>query len=121
VGNKAAARWFGGMKSFDSFHWHGETFSVPPGAVRIASSPWCENQAFALGPHLGLQCHVEMTPDLVRAWCEDWGKEVESLARRTPSVQTPAEMTAGIEERVRTLNAVADRVYDCWTKGLVIK
>jgi GMP synthase-like glutamine amidotransferase len=118
VGNEAAARWFGGMKSFNSFHWHGETFSVPPGAVRIASSPWCENQAFALGPHLGLQCHVEMTPDLVRAWCEDWGKEVESLARRTPSVQTPAEMTAGIEERVRTLNAVADRVYDCWSAAL---
>jgi GMP synthase-like glutamine amidotransferase len=116
--NAAAGRWFGGIKAFDSFHWHGETFSVPPGATRIASSPWCENQAFALGPHLAMQCHVEMTPDLVRAWCKDWGKEVESLARRVPSVQTPAEMTAGIEEKVRALNAVADRVYDCWTAGL---
>ena len=57
--NDAAANWFGAqLKSFDSFHWHGETFSIPPGATRIASSPWCENQAFVLGPHLGMQCQI---------------------------------------------------------------
>jgi len=59
-----------------------------------------------------------MTPDLVRAWCEDWGKEVESLARRTPSVQTPAQMMESLEEKTRTLNVVADRVYDRWSAGL---
>lgn len=118
--NDVAAAWFGaGIGSFESFHWHGETFSIPPGAVRIASSAHCGNQAFALGPHLGLQCHVEMTPDLVRAWCEDWEKEVTALAARAPSVQTPAEMMRGVDDRVRTLNAVADRLYDRWTAGLV--
>jgi GMP synthase-like glutamine amidotransferase len=117
--NGAAEEWFGrGVRSFTSFHWHGETFSIPPGATRILSSPHCANQAFALGPHLGMQCHVEMTPDLIRAWCRDWEKEVESLARRMPSVQTPAEMTDAIEEKTRTLNAVADRVYDRWLGGL---
>jgi GMP synthase-like glutamine amidotransferase len=117
--NDAAAGWFGAqLKSFDSFHWHGETFSIPPGATRIASSPWCENQAFVLGPHLGMQCHVEMTPELIRAWCQDWEKEVESLARRVPSVQTPAQMTESLEERTRTLNAIADRLYDRWTAAL---
>ena len=93
-----AAEWFGAqLKSFDSFHWHGETFSIPPGATRIASSPYCENQAFVLGPHLGMQCHVEMTPELVRTWCQDWEKEVTSLARRTASVQTPAQMLEALE------------------------
>jgi GMP synthase-like glutamine amidotransferase len=117
--NDAAAGWFGAqLKSFDSFHWHGERFSIPPGATRIASSPWCENQAFVLGPHLGMQCHVEMTPELIRAWCQDWEKEVESLARRTPSVQTPAQMTESLEDRTRTLNAIADRLYDRWVAGL---
>ncbi len=117
--NDAAATWFGdGLGSFDSFHWHGETFSIPPGATRILSSPWCENQAFVLGPHLGMQCHVEMTPELIRAWCRDWEKEVESLARRTPSVQTPAQMTEGVDAKVRTLNAVADLLYDQWATGL---
>jgi GMP synthase-like glutamine amidotransferase len=119
--NSVAGEWFGGLHSFESFHWHGETFSIPPGATRILSSPHCENQAFALGPHLAMQCHVEMTPDLIRAWCAEWGKEVESLARRVPSVQTPAQMTEAIEERTRGLNSIADRIYDRWAQGLVMR
>ncbi len=119
--NDAAADWFGrGTRSFTSFHWHGETFSIPPGATRILSSAHCANQAFALGPHLAMQCHVEMTPELIRAWCRDWEKEVESLARRMPSVQTPAQMTESVEEKTRTLNAIADRVYERWVKALVL-
>ena len=114
------AEWFGSGGSFTSFHWHGETFSIPPGATRILSSPHCANQAFALGPHLAMQCHVEMTPELIRAWCRNWEKEVESLARRQPSVQTPAEMTEAIEEKAKTLNSVADRVYDRWLRGLSV-
>jgi GMP synthase-like glutamine amidotransferase len=117
--NDAAAKWFGdGLASFESFHWHGEMFSIPPGATRVLASPWCENQAFVLGPHLGMQCHVEMTPELIRAWCRDWQKEVESLARRAPSVQTPAQMTEAVDAKVRALNAVADRLYDRWRAGL---
>jgi len=117
--NDAAAAWFGAEReAFESFHWHGETFSIPPGASAIASSAWCENQAFALGPHLGMQFHVEMTPELIRAWCREWEKEVESLARRVPSVQRPAAMTEAVEARTRALNAVADRIYDRWIAGL---
>ncbi|OGA54650.1 MAG: glutamine amidotransferase [Betaproteobacteria bacterium RIFCSPLOWO2_12_FULL_62_13] len=119
LGNTEAERWFGAsLESFDSFHWHGESFSIPPGAVRVASSPYCENQMFVLGKHLGMQCHVEMTPELIRTWCDDWKKEVQSLAARMPSVQTPAEMTDAVEDKVRALNAVADRLYDRWTAGL---
>jgi GMP synthase-like glutamine amidotransferase len=115
-----ARRWFGsGLSAFESFHWHGETFSIPPGAVRLASSVHCVNQAFALGPHIGMQCHVEMTPQLIQAWCRDWEKEVARLAARVPSVQTPAEMTEDVEEKTRALNAVADRVYGRWVEGLV--
>jgi GMP synthase-like glutamine amidotransferase len=121
VESGAAADWFGrGVRSFVSFHWHGETFSIPPGATRILSSPHCANQAFARGPHLAMQCHVEMTPELIRAWCHEWEKEVESLARRLPSVQTSAQMTESVADRTRTLNAVADRVYDQWIKSLVV-
>ena len=117
--NDAATKWLGkGLSSFNAFHWHGETFSVPPGATCILSSRYCPNQAFVLGPHLGMQCHVEMTPGLVRAWCQDWEKEVESLARRTASVQTPSQMTESLEEKTRALNAIADRLYDRWAAGL---
>ena len=119
VRSDVAALWFGDeLTSFESFHWHGETFSIPQGATRILESPHCANQAFALGPHLGLQCHVEMTPALVRDWCAAWGKEVESLAQRVPSVQTPAQMNQDLEDRTRKLNLIADRVYDRWIAGL---
>lgn len=114
-----ARRWLGDdLHEFLSFHWHGETFAIPEGAVRLMQSPWCANQAYVLGKHFGMQCHVEMTPELIRTWCRDWAKEVEALAGRVPSVQTPAEMEAGIDDKVRALNAVADRIYDRWVSGL---
>jgi GMP synthase-like glutamine amidotransferase len=114
----AAERWFGRARRFLSFHWHGETFSIPPGADLLASSEHCENQAFALGPHLALQCHVEMTPQLVRSWCQDWHKEVASLAARAKSVQTPDEMERDLDLRIQALNAVAERLYERWIEGL---
>lgn len=111
-----AREWFGEMRDFNSFHWHGETFSVPAGAVRIAASPYCVNQAFALGKHLGMQCHVEMTPEMIRTWCRGWTKE--GVVGSTPSVQTPEEMQIDLGRRVEALNAVARRVYDRWIRGL---
>jgi GMP synthase-like glutamine amidotransferase len=115
-----ARRWLGDdLKEFLSFHWHGETFAIPEGATRLLESPWCANQAYVVdGRHFGMQCHVEMTPELIRTWCRDWAKEVEALAGRVASVQTPAEMEDGIDNKVRALNAVADRIYDRWLQNL---
>ena len=63
----AARRWFGAdLAEFTGFHWHGETFSIPPGAERVLSGPYCDNQAFALHKHFGMQCHIEMTAELTR-------------------------------------------------------
>ena len=119
VDGEAADRWFEGIeRTFPAFHWHGEMFSIPPGGVRVLSSAHCENQAFALGKHFGMQCHVEMTPQLVNDWCRDWGKEVDRLAARVPSVQTPKEMTADLDARIDALHRIADAIYAEWIKGL---
>lgn len=114
--NEQARAWFGDTRGFLAFHWHGETFTIPPGAACIASSPWCRNQAFALERHLGMQCHVEMTPEMIRAWC-DSGKE--ELARcACPTVQAAREIEAHLRPRVAVLNGVAARLYDRWIGGL---
>jgi GMP synthase-like glutamine amidotransferase len=118
VEDTAVAReWFGAPGRFLSFHWHGETFSVPPGAQRLLSSQWCENQAFALGPHLAMQCHIEMTCALVESWCETGRREIER-SRSSPGVQPREQILERLDERVGALHALADRVYARWTQGL---
>jgi len=109
-----ARSWFGDApRRFLAFHWHGETFSPPPGATRILQSRYCANQAFVLGPHLALQCHVEMTAEMVATWCEEGAAEI-AAARGSPAVQAREQMLADLPGRVSRLNAVADRLYSRW-------
>lgn len=115
--NEVARAWMGDTRGFDSFHWHGETFSIPPGGTRILENAHCANQAFALGKHLGLQCHIEMTEELVRSWLRGGAAEMQNSAA-SPGVQSADEIGKNLSERVAALHDVADRVYDRWTEGL---
>lgn len=99
------------------FQWHGETFSIPPGGSRILGNGYCANQMFALGPHLGMQCHVEMTPEMIATWCSQWADEAAAVAEQ-PSVQAPAEMLAGIAPRLPAMRRLADQLYGTWIGGL---
>lgn len=115
--NSVAREWFAPVASFEAFHWHGETFSIPPGATRILGNAHCANQAFAVGRHLGMQCHVEMTEELIRNWCRGGADEIRS-AKASPGVQQPAKIEKNLAARVAALHKVADRIYDRWTENL---
>lgn len=59
------------------FHWHGETFDLPSGAVRLAKSAVCENQAYQIGERvIGLQFHLEITPESARTIVDNCGDEL---------------------------------------------
>jgi GMP synthase-like glutamine amidotransferase len=112
----AAVEWLGAIDRFEAFHWHGETFSIPAAATRILKSGYCENQAFVLGPHLGMQCHIEMTEAMIRLWCRQWAGE---CATPSSSVLTPAQMNERMDERLAAMRVAADRLYTRWIGGLL--
>jgi GMP synthase-like glutamine amidotransferase len=117
----AAARsaWFGGREHFTTFQWHYENFALPPGAVRVLTNRFNPNQAYVIDDrHVGLQCHIEMTTELVSTW-------VASDADRLPAVsgestQSAAEMCRNLPARIAALHAVADDVYARWATKLTV-
>lgn len=115
--NSIAKQWFADIEAFNSFHWHGETFSLPQGATHLLASAHCHNQAYALGKHLALQCHVEMTTDMVRKWCDEGEQELLDSAD-SPAVQTSSEMQLNLPMHIYFLNKVAHQLYTQWIKGL---
>lgn len=113
------ADWLGPLagKPQSLFQWHGETFSLPTGATRLMLTPVCANQMFVLGPHLGMQCHVEMTPEMIANWCEQWADEC-SPEERVATIQTPDAMQADIPAKLPELRRLADQLYSRWVRGL---
>lgn len=115
--NDIARHWFGAIKDFQAFHWHGETFTLPHGAVRLLSSAHCANQGYAIGKHLALQCHVEMTAGMIADWCEVGADEL-AASSASPAVQSAAGMQQGIAANLPRLHEVAAQLYSRWIVGL---
>ena len=85
------------------FHWHGETFSLPDGAARLARSAACDNQAFQFGKAvIGLQFHLETTPESARQIVEHCRDELQPAAW----VQSEAEILAADESKYAAINGL---------------
>jgi GMP synthase-like glutamine amidotransferase len=89
------------------FHWHGETFERPHGAVHLARSRACENQGFQLGTHvIGLQFHLETTYDDATALLENCRSELVP----GPYVQSEQDIRNVPRSRYRAVNDLMDQV-----------
>jgi GMP synthase-like glutamine amidotransferase len=97
--NAARARTFAAMpETFTPFHWHGETFDLPAGAIHLAETDVCSNQGFEIefdgGPARGgalavaLQFHLEATEASVRAMLDADGAALSCA----PGAPRPAAM-----------------------------
>jgi GMP synthase-like glutamine amidotransferase len=91
---EAAHPIFDGLPAaFPALHWHGETFDLPAGAVRLAETDTTPNQAFAVGNRvLGLQFHIEATPVSVEGLIHNCADEIGAGSYQ----QSPGAIRAGM-------------------------
>lgn len=95
---------------FDTFLWHGDTFDLPAGALRIARSAAFDNQGFLSGRALALQFHLEIRPDWVqRLVARDADQLIEG-----PFSQTAASVLSRAPAIYQLNNALMDRLLDRW-------
>ena len=106
-----------GAPAFECFHWHGETFSLPEGAKHLLSSSHCNNQAYQIGNALAFQCHIEMTAEMVKTWCDQGASELAEFSA-SPGVQQKDQILENLEQRIVNLNKIASNVYSHWIKSL---
>jgi len=86
-------------------HWHGDTFDLPAGAIHLASTPVCRNQAFRLGGRqVGLQFHCELDAAAIAEWVRDDAAYV----RAANGPEGPARILADTDR----FYARADKIWD---------
>lgn len=93
--------------TFSAFHWHGDTFKIPPGAKRIAQSEGCMNQAFECGRAIGLQFHLEYSKKSIDLMFRNCGDELVE----GKYIQSPDEILSNIGN-VYEMNKTLDLILD---------
>ena len=108
--------WFGTDPTDTVIHWHYESFSIPEGAVRLATSAACPNQAFAYGKHLAMQFHIEINEAKVDSWVNDDDDKWIEARQKYDSVQDRDTILKGIPTYLSKHQATADSIYRNWLK-----
>ena len=117
-GSALAREWLGERRDAVVYQWHYDgVVALPPGATVLAASPACAVQAYAVGPHLGMQFHIEITPLKIDSWLDNPGDVYPDAVHRHPAmVQTPATMRAATAVHQAASYRLADRIYGQWQR-----
>lgn len=101
------------LESQPVLHWHGDTFDIPPGAERLASTRMYENQAFSLGSNvLALQFHPELDPDRFEQWLIGHAVELGAAGVDVPAFR------ATVKQGGSSLRNASSRVLAHWLEQL---
>jgi GMP synthase (glutamine-hydrolysing) len=102
-------------ETFNVFHWHGDTFTLPEGAKLLAGSDWFPRQIFKLGTRAyGFQCHLEVTEAMVKEWAKLYAKELVPAGGPTPVER----VEGGLNKNAAQLEALATKVFERFAKLL---
>ncbi len=94
---------------FEAFHWHGETFTLPPGALHLGRSAGCENQGFIWQEQvMGLQFHLETTPDSANSLIQYCANELKEKGKY---IQGADEMLKR-PERFQAINTIMHKLLE---------
>jgi GMP synthase-like glutamine amidotransferase len=110
----SARAWFGSVSAPEVFHWHYEAFDLPAGAVALGTSDACPIQAFSIGPHLGMQFHVEIDEQKIDDWLRVLGDSYANAQRDHATAQSPDTIRRKTPLRLSSQQALADRIYSRW-------
>ena len=120
--NASAREWFGtngAAKGFTTFEWHEDTFTIPPRGTRILTGKTCPNQAYVVDDrHLGMQCHVEVTAEMIETWCRIGISDIDQNVGLSPAVQDALTIRTQIPEKLPQLTRHANALYTRWIKNL---
>jgi len=95
-----------------TLQWHGDTFDLPAGAMRLASSPAYANQAFRFERAYGVQFHLEVSAEMAREWAEV-PEYVASLERTLGAERAPAFLAA-IEQSADAMRDEGRALFERW-------
>ena len=99
---------FSGFQNpFTVFHWHGDTFDLPQGALRLASSEHYPNQAFQYKSAIGLQFHLEVNEEMVNLWLDNTEEKLQKI-----SYINPQEIRSEINENISIVKSNMKNFYN---------
>ena len=100
-----------------TLQWHGDTFDLPEGAVRLAGSPAYPNQAFRFRKAYGVQFHLEVSPEMAREWADV--PEYTTSLERTLGPGAADDFVRQIEERSAEMLAHGRSLFERWLDAVV--